>query len=240
MTAPWTSSESTAAIIPAFVTALQTVEDVKRNKQADIKTNAGQMKYNYADLDAVLEAAKPVLLALGLAVTQPASTEGVHTILLHTSGEWIAFPPLKIQTAQSTPQAQGSAISYARRYAMCAALGIATEDDDGKAASAEPKQPRSPRATPAPKAAAPKEGGPSRKQLNMLMAIYGRLGITERAEQKVLAAGVLGVPVVVSHNDLSVGQVSELIDVLVAVQAGERQLVLNGDGVAVAVAAEAA
>jgi hypothetical protein len=230
MTAPWTSSETTAAIIPAFVTALQTVEDVKRNK----KVTAGQMAYTYADLVAVLEATKTVLTTNGLAITQTASDAGVQTILLHSSGEWLAFPPLTIGTAQNTPQARGSAISYSRRYSMLAVLGIATEDDDGKAASTEPKAPKAPRATTAKTA----NGGPSRAQINMLMAIYTRLGITDRHEQKILAAGVLGIATLESHNDLTPGkdgQMSELIDALADVQAGDRDLVLNADGVAVAV-----
>ena len=52
---PWPSSDATGKVIAAFVTALQGVEDVARTKTV----NAGQMRYSYADLDAVLEAAKP-------------------------------------------------------------------------------------------------------------------------------------------------------------------------------------
>lgn len=59
---------------------------------------------------------------------------GVSTRLMHSSGQWIegsvtAFPK------DDTPQAVGSTITYLRRYSLTSVLGIATEDDDGAAAS---------------------------------------------------------------------------------------------------------
>jgi hypothetical protein len=131
VTAPWVSSESTAAIIPAFVVALQSFDNVEKTR----RVNAGQMNYTYADLAAVLENTKDVLTKNGLAVTQSASDDGVRTIVLHKSGEWLAFPPLTVATQQNTPQGQGSALTYSRRYSLLAVLGIATEDDDGHAAA---------------------------------------------------------------------------------------------------------
>lgn len=134
---PWDSSEQTDKVIPAFVAALQCVQDVAKNKRAQMG-NAGS--YAYADLDATLDAIKPELTAKGLALTQPPSAEGVHAILMHSSGQWLSFPPLSVTTTQSTPQAQGSALSYARRYQQTALLNIATEDDDGKAAAKPPRK----------------------------------------------------------------------------------------------------
>jgi hypothetical protein len=134
--APWTTSETISAIIPAFVQVLHEVQDVQRNRQADIKSDKGSHSYKYADLATVLESVKPVLATHGLAITQSAFGAGeVTTILLHESGEWIAFAPLTVKPMQSTPQAIGSAISYARRYSALALLNIATEDDDGKTAN---------------------------------------------------------------------------------------------------------
>ena len=140
---PWPSSESTGAIIPAFVGALQAVEDITRNKKAelDLKTGA-KVKYNYADLDAVLEQVKPVLFDAGLAITQAAQNAGVQTVIMHTSGEWLSFPALEVKTGQQTPQAHGSALSYSRRYQILAVLNVATEDDDGKAAGAPAPTPK--------------------------------------------------------------------------------------------------
>ena len=59
----------------------------------------------------------------------------MFTTLFHESGQWISFPPLHIEPAGRTPQNVGSAISYARRYSILSICNIATEDDDGRAAT---------------------------------------------------------------------------------------------------------
>jgi hypothetical protein len=133
---PWPSSDSTEKIIPAFVAALQGASDVSRNQRAKIETKSGaNVNYSYADLDAVLEQVKPVLTTNGLAITTPATSAGVYTVVMHTSGEWLSFPALEFKPTQQTPQGQGSALTYGRRYSVLGVLNIATEDDDGKAAS---------------------------------------------------------------------------------------------------------
>jgi hypothetical protein len=131
----WVASEPSDAVIPAFVEALWEMEDVvKRNK-----VEAGPMRYTYADLADVLTEARPKLRKHGLALSQTASTDhGVTTSLFHKSGQWIRFAPLKLVPAGGTPQHVGSAITYARRYSILAVLGLATEDDDGRAASVSP------------------------------------------------------------------------------------------------------
>ena len=131
----WVASEASDAIIPAFVEVLGEMDDVvKRNEVA-----AGPMRYTYADLGDVLAEARPKLKAHGLALVQVPTIEfGVSTTLFHKSGQWIKFAPLKIQPAGGTPQHVGSAITYARRYSILAVLGLATEDDDGRAAAVHP------------------------------------------------------------------------------------------------------
>ena len=74
----------------------------------------------------------------------------VTTLLVHSSGEWIA-EDLTLTAGQNTPQAVGSAITYGRRYGLAAMVGIAPEDDDGEAA--EPRN-ATPLVLPAPKPAA--------------------------------------------------------------------------------------
>ena len=59
----------------------------------------------------------------------------VETVLCHSSGEWVA-ETLWLPVAKSDAQGVGSAITYARRYALCCVVGIAPEDDDGNAAAA--------------------------------------------------------------------------------------------------------
>lgn len=93
-------------------------------------------KSKYADLAAVREACKP-LSKHGIAHLQPTKADGakvtVTTMLIHSSGEWIA-EDLTLTAGQATPQAVGSAITYGRRYGLAAMVGIAPEDDDGEAA----------------------------------------------------------------------------------------------------------
>ena len=91
----------------------------------------------YADLASVVDACRP-LSTHGIAILQPTSADGnkvtVRTLLIHTSGEWISSD-LTMTAKDASPQAIGSAITYGRRYALMAMVGIAPEDDDGNAAS---------------------------------------------------------------------------------------------------------
>lgn len=96
----------------------------------------------YADLASVWDACREPLTKHELAVLQPARCDGrivtVTTVLTHSSGEWIA-EELSMEPTQNTPQAIGSAITYARRYGLSAMVGVAPEDDDGNEASAKPE-----------------------------------------------------------------------------------------------------
>jgi len=111
------------------------------------KAQVGTYSYKYADLADIIPAVTPVNVKYGLVVTQiPFTEDGQHkllTTLAHESGESIDGV-MDLEPKDRSPQALGSAITYARRYAMSAMLGIVTEDDDdGKIASevAERKQP---------------------------------------------------------------------------------------------------
>lgn len=92
----------------------------------------------YADLTSVIEAVKGPLLGNGIAFLQPVGFSetgvSVETILLHTSGEWIAGT-LNVPVSKQDAQGVGSAISYGRRYGLQAMCGVPAEDDDGNAAS---------------------------------------------------------------------------------------------------------
>jgi hypothetical protein len=95
----------------------------------------------YADLAAVYNASRAKLAENGLAVTQVTefSPDGITlvTTLLHSSGQWMrSWYPVR-PAKPNDPQALGSTITYARRYAYCAMIGVAAEgeDDDGNAAS---------------------------------------------------------------------------------------------------------
>jgi len=92
----------------------------------------------FADLADVMGPTLPVLAKHGLAVVQlpGGGIENQHltTMLMHTSGEWISTQ-MPMFMPQGTAQAQGSALTYARRYAYSAMVGIAADDDDGQAAT---------------------------------------------------------------------------------------------------------
>jgi hypothetical protein len=94
----------------------------------------------YVPLNKVISAFKEFGPKHGLSFIQyPVNGEksiGVETLLLHTSGEFIKFDPYFLPLDKQTPQGAGSCITYAKRYALSAALGIdSDEDDDGNQAS---------------------------------------------------------------------------------------------------------
>jgi len=96
-------------------------------------------KSKYADLASVWDACREALSTNGLSVVQSAENSpdtgyGVTTLLLHHSGQWIRGT-LHLRPTKDDPQGAGSALTYARRYALAAFVGIAPEDDDGAAAS---------------------------------------------------------------------------------------------------------
>ena len=97
-------------------------------------------KSSYASLAGSLAAVEPALLAHGIALIQrtfeDATGVTVETVLVHESGETLECGRLHLPAVKQDAQGYGSALTYARRYSLMAALGIAPEDDDGNAASA--------------------------------------------------------------------------------------------------------
>lgn len=103
-------------------------------------------KSSYADLTSVIKAIKEPFNKNGLSYVQLPTTSdggkgiGVKTILMHTSGQFIESE-FYLPITKSDPQAGGSAITYARRYALQAMAGIPTADDDAEAAMMRGKLP---------------------------------------------------------------------------------------------------
>jgi len=95
-------------------------------------------KSKYADLASCWDACRKQLTDNGLAVIQTTDVvDGVvfvKTTLAHSSGQWIVGA-LPVKTKDESPQAQGSGITYARRYALAAIVGLAQIDDDAEAAT---------------------------------------------------------------------------------------------------------
>ena len=96
-------------------------------------------KSKYADLGACVDAVLDSLNNNGIALVQNCheSTDGVivETIFLHESGETLSTGRLHVPAGKHDAQGYGSALTYARRYSLMAACGIAPEDDDGNAAA---------------------------------------------------------------------------------------------------------
>lgn len=101
--------------------------------------NNPHFKSKYADIGAVIDAIKPALIRHGLFFTQhPEPSERgvcVETMLHHASGESISLGKLFVPANKQDAQGFGSALTYARRYALVTAFGVPTEDDDGNAAT---------------------------------------------------------------------------------------------------------
>lgn len=112
-------------------------------KEASKDSTNPHFKSNYADLASVWEVCRGPLSKNGLSIIQSPSTKEdgsiiLTTILLHASGEYYE-EELQLFPRDKTPQSMGSAITYGRRYALMAIVGVAPggdeKDDDGNAAS---------------------------------------------------------------------------------------------------------
>ena len=141
------TSETTGELFKALA---EFQSDVKQPKK---DANNPFFKSKYVPLENVIEVIHEAAGKHGLAeLTYPSTSEdgtqhGVGVIITHSSGEFIQFPPVLLKPAKNDPQGVGAALTYARRYALSAAFGIASEtDDDGNSISgAKPKQQAKPK-----------------------------------------------------------------------------------------------
>ncbi len=128
-------SESAIAWVEAFTKAQAEFPTIPKTKTADM----GTYSYTYADLGDIIDAVGPILNKNGLAFAQSAVTQdgkvGIETRIYHTAGHVEVFGPLYLPAGNDARSA-GSAVTYARRYSLTAALGI-TSDEDADGAGAE-------------------------------------------------------------------------------------------------------
>lgn len=124
-------SESIGALAKALAQMQSQIAPVKKDRQG--------YGYRYADLAGVLDEVRAPLAAAGLTLTQwpidaAPGTVSLHSILAHAdSGEWIGATmsmPVETKKGLSSAQCVGMVLSYLRRYAICAILGVAQEDND--------------------------------------------------------------------------------------------------------------
>lgn len=133
------STDTTPA--QAFADALAAFQSELPHIGKGQTADTGSYSYDYADLTAISEAALPLLARLGLSFSaKPTMIDGaflLHYTLRHVAGhEDAGYYPLP-DPVRSSPQQIGSAITYGRRYCLCAVTGIAPggEDDDGAKAN---------------------------------------------------------------------------------------------------------
>ncbi len=135
--APTSSPVQFSAQLDQLATALA-------KAQADLKpalkdSENPHFRSKFADLASVWDAIRVPFTKNGLSITQHASADGakvtVTTFLLHASGQWMRSD-LTLTAVKVDPQAAGSAVTYARRYALAAVCGVVADvDDDANAAT---------------------------------------------------------------------------------------------------------
>lgn len=130
--------------INELAAALTGFQSVVRNVPKD-GTNPF-FRSKYATLENTIDTVRESLVEHDLSFSQfPSGENQLTTILMHKSGQYL-MATNKYFPKDPTPQGQGSAITYMRRYALSSVLGIATEDDDdGNGASREKPQQSTPK-----------------------------------------------------------------------------------------------
>lgn len=150
-------------IAPALVASLSAMNGAVKDAKNP------HFKNVYASLESVIDAAKPALAANNIAFMQSVGeltaerSIQITTTLLHSSGQFIQST-MDMPVVKLDPQAAGSAITYGRRYALMAMLGLPAIDDDGEEAMP-------PRTEPPPKPASKADS----------RAVYDRLSKANRA-----------------------------------------------------------
>jgi len=133
----WKESMDIKELADALSRAQAKVENAKKTSQNP------HFKSNYADLATIWDVIREPLTSEGLSVLQlpcqaPAGSVGLRTVLLHKSGQSLEESYFLALKDASNPQQAGSAFTYMKRYALLGVAGIASEDDDGNAATGRP------------------------------------------------------------------------------------------------------
>jgi len=156
-----TRSDSINELATALAAAQAAITPAKKDAENP------HFRSKYADLASVWAACRVALPAHGLAVMQSPRLVSsgelwlveLETLLVHASGQWVS-DTLAVPVHPANAQAVGSAITYARRYALAAFVGVAPDDDDANSASTSrelERPPEKPAARPKPPPATPPE-----------------------------------------------------------------------------------
>jgi hypothetical protein len=190
------TSEHTDQLDEAFAKA-------QRKFKTAVKNAANpHFKSRFADYEAIIDAGRDALNDEGICVLQPATAKGqgvIVTTTLRFKGQWYASD-LEMTATQAGPQALGSCITYAKRYALGALLAIPSGDDDGEAAEGRqtetvrdaPKAPASNVDKVKARVAAANGAAPDR--LGAIKAGLERFGLKSSDARKAKAESILGHP----------------------------------------------
>jgi len=158
-TTPPPESVETRAVPPDLAAALvdfqASAPSIPKTRGALITTKSGSSySYKYADLSDIWDAIREPLKVNQLAVTQSLSGGGsgllsITTTVLHRSGQCLS-DTVQLDVTNRTPQEVGSQITYFKRYALSAVLGLVTEDDDDGAAASRRSRADAPEEPPNP------------------------------------------------------------------------------------------
>jgi len=203
----------TETLASALAQLQKNLPRITKGETAVVPTKSGgSFKYTYAGLGHVSDVILKAMGALGLSwVTKPTLNEQREFVLAYklqhiSGGEETGEYPLP----KGTPQEMGSAITYARRYCLCAVTGVAPDDDDDDGAAAQ-KAAAAPRRRPAPE---PVDTGPTLitpSQMRKMQALFTRCGITDPQAKRDYAAEVIGHPLE-SATQLTTVEAAHVID----------------------------
>src|SRR5690606_17995790 len=172
--------DTLAAALARFQANLPTIH---KAETAQVRSDKGSYTYQYADLADVAAAVLPKLAEQGLAFTSyTLYSDGdlmLRADLMHTSGDAVqgSYP----LPSRGKPQELGSAITYGRRYLLCAMTGVAPDsDDDGQAAQAAHPQPQQ------------RPEAMTQQQSDQMGAALAEAGMSDKDEIRAFASKVAG------------------------------------------------
>lgn len=150
---PSKTTDPQSALSAAFVAAWSEIQTLGHD------ANNPHFKNKYTSYDRIMQAIRPIMARHDLCIIQSpfvvedTNKAGINTTIMHSLGGTIDLGAIAVPAKKDNdPQAFGSSMTYAKRYSLCAALGIPTgDDDDGNAGAAMPTKQAAPVAPPTPK-----------------------------------------------------------------------------------------
>lgn len=130
-------NEKLPALYAALAKAQATFQPIVKNREVMITMKSGgKYKFRYADIDEITAKTRPALSANGLSILQPIQSDPatgatwIDTMLTHAEGGVITSRvDIKPAASYSDPKEFGATVTYVRRYAVTALLGVAADDD---------------------------------------------------------------------------------------------------------------